>query len=155
MEQRARQLKTQLRAESARAAELDRLLQTYGRDAYKRLGFDPIANAAREQAEQQRHALVFTPSVPQAPNFAGAAAAHAAPPFAFQNPTKGGGVLTAGGGAVMPGFRYRLPPNLPGWPARAAPARPAASRPASASLSRPNRPESAGSARPASARMVR
>ena len=41
-ERRARALKTQLVAESKRASSLDRLLQTYARDAYKRVGYDQV-----------------------------------------------------------------------------------------------------------------
>jgi hypothetical protein len=43
----ARALKTQLAAESKRASSLDRLLQTYARDAYKRVGYDQVAGAQR------------------------------------------------------------------------------------------------------------
>ena len=32
-----------LQAETKRAASLDRLLQTYARDAYKRVGYDQVA----------------------------------------------------------------------------------------------------------------
>jgi len=140
-EARAKRLHAQLRERERRMHELERLTQTYAREAGKRMGYDQVALAAERErrAEQENGPPVAQPPlVPTAPP----------PPFAPSHPRKQP-MVTA-----MPNFRYRLAPTLhAGGGAR--PDGRSASRPQSASLTRPMRPTSAGTTRPASARGTR